>query len=141
MYPAARNWLGLGRMDNDPQAGSPRDCSASIGRSQLIKGVISYINENYMENIHLGSIAKKFWVSPSYLSRQFREKLGLTITLFIMEHRIYIAKKLLLTTDAQIAEIADKVGFNSVAYFNTVFKRIAGVSPREYRSQMKVTHY
>ena len=107
-------------------------------KSQLIKGVISHINERYAEDIHLDSIAKKFWVSPSYLSRQFKDKLGLNITRFIMERRVYAAQNLLLTTDFRISEIALQTGFRGATYFNTVFKRITGVSPSEYRSQKRL---
>ena len=107
-------------------------------KSQLIKGVISHINERYAEDIHLDSIAKKFWVSPSCLSRQFKDKLGLNITRFIMERRVYAAQNLLLTTDLRISEIALQTGFRGATYFNTVFKRIAGVSPSEYRSQKRL---
>jgi len=130
--------LELVQMAAEDLSGSSPDKTNPASRSQLIKSVVAYINEHYMDNIHLDNISKRFWVSPSYLSRHFREKVGIGITHFIIEHRIYIAKKLLLTTDMRVREIANEVGFNSATYFNTVFKRGTGVSPREYRSEMKM---
>lgn len=105
--------------------------------SQLIKNIVKYINENYNKDIHLSNIAKEFWVNPSYLSREFKNKLGVTITNFILERKIYAAQSLLLTTDEQVSEIARIVGFKSIAYFNVVFKRINGVAPSEFRKKKR----
>jgi len=113
--------LELGRFARDPAVGLQQS-KRTRGHSQLIKDVISYINEHYMDDIRLDNIAKKFWVNPSYLSRHFSEKVGNNINGFIKEHRVYMAKKLLLTTDMMAAEIAAGCGFNSAAYFNAVFK-------------------
>jgi len=124
----------IGEMQDEFSFGS----NGEAGQSQLIKGVIGYINDNYMVDIHLDTIAKKFWVSPSYLSRKFKEKLGLNISHFIMERRVYIAQKLLLTSELRIAEISQRIGYNDAAYFNTVFKKITGISPGEYRKQKKI---
>jgi YesN/AraC family two-component response regulator len=112
--------------------------NVEAGQSQLIKGVIGYINESYMEDIHLDTIAKKFWVNPSYLSRKFKEKLGLNISHYIMERRVYMAQKLLLLTDLRIAEISQRIGYKDAAYFNAVFKKKVGVSPGEYRIRKKI---
>ena len=124
----------IGEAQGEPAYGG----GSEAGQSQLIKGVIGYINESYMEDIHLDNIAKRFWVSPSYLSRQFKEKLGFNITHFIMERRVYAAQRLLLTTDLRIAEISKRIGYKDAAYFNTVFNRITGVSPGKYRNQKKM---
>ena len=91
-----------------------------------------------MEDIHLDTIAKKFWVSPSYLSRKFKEKLGLNISRFIMERRVYIAQKLLLITELRVAEISKRIGYKDAAYFNTVFRKLTGISPGEYRNQKRI---
>lgn len=108
-------------------------------RSRLIKNVIAYINEHYQEEIRLDSIARQFWVSPSYLSRQFKSKVGINITRFITERRIQAAQRLLITSDLDISEIADQLGFKSANYFYTVFKKIHGMSPREYRKKDRIS--
>lgn len=108
-------------------------------RSRLIKNVIAYINEHYQEEIRLDSIARQFWVSPSYLSRQFKSKVGINITRFITERRIQAAQRLLITSDLDISEIADQLGFKSANYFYTVFKKIHGISPREYRKRDRIS--
>jgi len=132
--------LELGQFAHDPAQGL-QQARRTRGHSQLIKDVISYINEHYMDDIRLDSIAKKFWVNPSYLSRHFSEKVGNNINGFIKEHRIYMAKKLLLTTDMMAAEIAVDCGFNSATYFNAVFKKEVGVSPQKFRKQNAPSAY
>jgi len=106
--------------------------------SRLIKSVIAYINEHYQEEIHLDTIARKFWVSPSYLSRQFKSKVGVNITRFITERRIQVAQRLLITSDLNITEIALQLGFKNANYFNAVFKKVQGISPREYRKHKRI---
>ena len=108
-------------------------------RSRLIKNVITYVNEHYREEIRLDSIARQFWVSPSYLSRQFKSKVGVSITRFITERRLQAAQRLLMTSDLDIAEIADQLGFKSANYFYTVFKKNQGISPREFRKNSRIS--
>ncbi len=108
-------------------------------KSRLIKSVIAYINEHYREDIHLDSIARQFWVSPSYLSRQFKSKVGVNITRFITERRVQVAQKLLIASDLNITEIALQLGFKNANYFNTVFRKTQGVSPREYRKRKQIS--
>ena len=112
---------------------SGRSNRIEAGRSQLIKDVIAYINEKYHEEIGLESISRKFWVSPAYLSRQFKEKTGGNISAFISEQRVYVAQRLLITSDLQVSEIASKVGFSGATYFSKVFKSIVGLTPSQYR--------
>ena len=78
-------------------------------------------------------------MSPSYLSRQFKSKVGINITRFITERRIQAAQRLLITSDLDISEIADQLGFKSANYFYTVFKKIHGMSPREYRKKDRIS--
>jgi len=130
--------LELQQMSRKIQGGLADDSHKEASRSQLIKGVIGYINEHYGEDIHLDSIAKKFWVNPSYLSRQFKEKLGMNITRFIMERRVYVAQQLLLSTNMRVAEVAARIGYKDIPYFNVVFKRVTGVPPGEYRKQRMI---
>ncbi|HRL03506.1 MAG TPA: helix-turn-helix transcriptional regulator, partial [Gemmiger formicilis] len=54
--------------------------------------------------------------------------------------RITAAKELMASTDLKVYEISDKVGFDSAFYFSKVFKKLEGVSPREYMQRMKVSY-
>lgn len=107
--------------------------------SRLIKNIIQYINHNFKEDITLSKIAREFWLNPSYLSRQFKVNVGVNITEFITGRRLEYAKAQLAASDASISEIALNAGFNNISYFNTVFKRRLGVSPRQYRKEQRLS--
>lgn len=116
-----------------------KEKSGETERSQLIKNVITYINEHYQEDIRLSSLARQFWVSPSYLSRQFKSKVGVNIIQFITQRRLQAAQRLLITSDLNIGEISSRLGFKSGNYFYTVFKKSYGISPREYRRRDRIS--
>jgi two-component system response regulator YesN len=103
----------------------------------IIKKAIQYINLNYHEDINLDKIAKNLWVNPSYLSRQFKNKVGVSITEFTTAKRVFAAKNLLISTDQKVADIALSVGYGSISYFNTVFLKNTRLSPTEFRKKYK----
>lgn len=92
-----------------------------------------YILHNYMEPIHLNEIAKFVAISPEYLCRLFKKATGNTITEYINILRMENAKKILKSSDVKISGVAMETGFKSVSYFNRMFKKILGISPREFR--------
>lgn len=59
---------------------------------------------------------------------------------FVTATRITAAKELMASTDLKVYEISDRVGFDSAFYFSKVFKKLEGVSPREYMQRMKVSY-
>ena len=74
-------------------------------------------------------------VSVSYLSRKFKQIIGMGISEYIQMYRINIAKKLLVQSDESILSISSKCGFNDSNYFSSVFKRKEGISPLKYRKR------
>lgn len=101
--------------------------------SRIIKNVIQYIDRHYQEDIGLARIAQEFWLSPSYLSRQFKSNVGQNLTEFITLRRMRCAREMLRTGEKSVSEVAMEAGFNNVSYFNAVFKKLMGVTPSEYR--------
>lgn len=73
------------------------------------------------------------YLNHIYLGQLFKKETGLSLNDYINKVRINKAKKLLKETGAMVYEIADQVGFSDSQYFSTVFKKIVGVSPKEYR--------
>ena len=107
--------------------------------SELVKLAMAYIHQHYIQPIAREDICQVLGISPNYLSRLFRQELGLTLTDYTNRYRMTIAKQLLIDTTASITEIAQQVGFDDPAYFSRVFARVAGVSPRDYR-QANIAH-
>lgn len=102
-----------------------------------ISGVIKYINENYADDISLEFLAEKFFVSPAYLSRRFKEVTGFAYIEYLVNLRIKKAAELLEETQINITETAAAVGFASSNHFCKTFKKILGKSPMDYRNHHK----
>ncbi|QUI24627.1 helix-turn-helix transcriptional regulator [Vallitalea pronyensis] len=100
--------------------------------------ITSYIHTHYKENLTLASLSKKFYISPHYLSRQFKSVTTFTLIQYIQETRIKKAQELLLDTDLKIIEIIDACGFGSLSQFNRVFNKLVHCSPSSYRSENKL---
>jgi two-component system response regulator YesN len=99
----------------------------------VIEKAKSIINDNYDKDISVKFIAEKLFLNPTYLGQLFKTETCMTINEYLNRVRINKAKALLKGTDLMIYEIAEKVGFSDSQYFSTVFKKIIGVTPKEYK--------
>src|SRR5690625_3910093 len=98
-----------------------------------VTDIIHYINENYNSaDLSLKSIANKFFISPYYLSRIFKNATGFTYTEYLNHVRIQKAQRMLKESNSKVIDIAGKVGFNSLTHFGRVFKDITQYTPTAY---------
>lgn len=100
-----------------------------------IYSITSYIHTHYPEELSLEGLAEKFSISTSYLSHQFRNVTGFTVTDYIQMTRIRNVQALLINTQIPITEVSAPCGFNSFSQFNRVFRKHIGMSPSHYRKQ------
>ena len=101
--------------------------------SPPVQKALLHIDGNLAENLTLSSLADTLNVSSSYLSALFRKETGFTLTDYICRRRVRHAMHLLKTTRLQIQTVAQHCGMMDVQYFSKIFKKIAGMTPREYR--------
>lgn len=106
---------------------------ADLKHLESITRVISYINNNYMHKITLDDVAAHVFLSPSYLSRIFREEMQQPFSTYLNQVRVDKSKVLLLSSSLPVSEIAEMTGFYDQSYFNKVFKRMVGITPKKYR--------
>lgn len=108
-----------------------------IGKSCLYSisaQVRKYIEENFHDpNLSVNTLGDKFNLSPSYLSKMFKDENEISIPDYITKIRIDNAKKLLKDTDKTIQKIAEETGFLSSSVFIRVFKKVEGITPGAYR--------
>ena len=116
--------------EQEPEDQEPED---------LIQKVKRYVEENYTDNISLSSIAEKFVVTPSYLSRSFKKTEGVNLISYITEKKIQKAKEYIEKGELKLSEIAFLAGYDDYTYFNKVFKRYTGYSPKDYQAQCRKT--
>lgn len=97
--------------------------------------ILQYINENYCLNITTEEIAKKFSYNKSYFCRMFKQKMQLSPIDYINLCRIERAQALIRQNELNLSEIALQCGYNSDTYFSTTFKKIVGMSPKDWKAQ------
>lgn len=97
-----------------------------------------YIESHVGENLTGQTIADALGISRAYLSSQFKEETGIGLNDFINQIKVEEVKRLLVTTDLTVADIAQQTAFSSQSYLNTVFKRFTGISPIQYRKSEKI---
>lgn len=102
--------------------------------SETIQAIKDHIDLHIEEDISLSSLSAISGYSDYYLSRRFKKETGTSINRYIAERKIAQAKAYLLNDDLTIREIAEKLHFASETYFSTVFKKMTGKSPVEYRN-------
>ena len=101
--------------------------------SPLIQKVINEINLHLDSTLSLKTLAAQCYISPSYLSNVFKQETGQTLTDYISRRRMERAARLLLTTNARVAVVAEEVGILDVNYFTKMFKNATGQTPTAYR--------
>lgn len=92
-----------------------------------------YIDNNYQNKIQLDELSNVFFINKFYLTRLFKENYGVTIQNYILDKRITKAKELLRFSDYNIERIAEECGVGDANYFSRVFKKVEGLTPKEYK--------
>lgn len=92
-----------------------------------------YISSHFNEDLSLKIVAAKYDVSTSYFSKKFKSVTGFSFKEYLIAVRIKEACELLIQTNISITEIATRCGFTDSNYFGDAFKKIKGISPRDYR--------
>lgn len=102
----------------------------------LTQKIITYIGQNFRENITLDSLAREFSVSKFYISHTFSEKIKISLPNYLALIRAEYAAGLIRTTNDSITNICNNSGFTSQSTFNRAFKRIYCMTPREYKANI-----
>lgn len=110
------------------------DGGAQEQKNRLVTAAQEYVAEHYMENLSLADVAEKVGISSGYLSTMFSQNLSMGFVDYLNQVRIERACSYLEQGYWKTYEIAYKVGFRDEKYFSRVFKRIKGISPKEYRA-------
>ncbi|MFK9094547.1 bifunctional transcriptional activator/DNA repair enzyme AdaA [Bacillus salipaludis] len=92
-----------------------------------------YIDNNYPDKLTLETLAEISHGSAYHLHRTFKKITGITPVEYIQQVRINKAKKYLLQSDRTVADIAKKVGISNTPYFITLFKKMTGATPAQFR--------
>lgn len=87
------------------------------------------------KNLSRNSIAEEIHMNPDYISHLFHKLSGQHLSTYISNERIYEAKKLLLTSNIPLQEVAIRSGYSNTSYFHKQFKKATGLTPQQFRKQ------
>lgn len=102
---------------------------------EIIRPFIQYIVENPSKNLTIKEIANKFGYSSGYLSRLFKQIVGIPLKEYINNIKIETIKTMLKESNFSVEQISVMVGFDNVSNMSRSFKNLCGVSPLEYRKK------
>lgn len=97
---------------------------------------VRHISLNYQKDISVKSVADSLFISESYLSRLFKNTVGQTFGDYLTYYRIKKACELLRRPDGKIYEVANLIGYRDQRYFSAIFKKLVGVTPKEFREKL-----
>ena len=101
--------------------------------SKHINACKEYIYSHIKERITIENLAEEYGVSASYLSRLFKKETGVSVSAYIREQKIAVAKNLLRFSDYSMIEIANRLSFSSQSHFIQQFRETVGMTPKKYR--------
>lgn len=102
----------------------------------VVYRVLSYINENYNEDLKLDMLANKFFISKYHLSREFNRLVGTSVYRYIIQKRLMMAKQL-MSTGVSSTAVYQHCGFGDYSNFYRAFKSEYQISPKEYIASLR----
>jgi AraC-like DNA-binding protein len=105
----------------------------------IVRGVVDYVEANYMTSISLRDVAQALGYSPAHLTHMFSSLTGMPVTAWIIRRRLLAAQELLVGSKQNIMTVCEAVGFGDLCYFTRQFVRHVGVTPAQFRSAKKTT--
>lgn len=102
------------------------------------KAIITYVQQHYMDKVTLEQLSKVLNLSQGACCREFKKYMKCTIFEYLMNYRLTMSSKMLLTTDTSITDVAYKCGFNGASYFIEQFKKKTGETPYTYKNSRNV---
>ena len=104
--------------------------------SSIIQEILDYINNHYNQPIRIENLARSFGVSVSYLSHEFSRFTRRSVYEYVLYRRVMLARQQMMGSDS-LNDIAYQCGFNDYSNFLRSFTKIVGMSPSQYRKQLR----
>ncbi len=104
--------------------------------NRYVQTAIEYIEKNYSDkDFSIGKLSEAMSVSEGHISRLFKAETEISINNYLTRYRIRKAMDYLKDVQSKVYEVAEKVGYQDIAYFSNTFKKLVGTSPSEYQSK------
>lgn len=110
-------------------------CTTQELEEDNISAIVSYINKNYSTIFGIDQIVEEFFISKYHLCHIFKDAMKMTVIDYLNQIKIKNACQMLCFTQRDMGKIAQMCGYHSAAYFSSVFKKIMGMTPSQYREE------
>lgn len=112
-----------------------KKAAAKNAYSKNVLMCIDYVYDNIYSGVTVNQAASNLGLTPQYLSKLFKQEVGINLSDFIMEKRIIAASNMLKYSDFSPLDIGNYLSFSSHSHFISVFKKHTGMTPRQYREE------
>jgi len=104
--------------------------------NRYVQAAIEYIEKNYSDkDFSIGKLSESISVSEGHISRLFKAETEISINNYLTRYRIRKSMDFLKDVQSKVYEVAEKVGYQDIAYFSNTFKKLVGTAPSEYQSK------
>ncbi len=115
--------------------------AASADVTDVVQKMAEFIARHYTQPLSVPQIAQCTGLHPNYAMTVFRSTCGMSILDYLVQHRLFHARRLLLTSDLKIIDVALESGFGSLSRFYEAFTRANGCSPQRFRKQIQDSNH
>lgn len=112
-----------------------KDGRTGKGFSENVQKIIGLIKDNYQEDLNLKDVANDMHLNVVYLGQMFKKETHYSFSQYLNQVRIKKAQQLLINSYQTINEISEEIGYNNTNYFSKMFKKMNGLSPKEFREK------
>ncbi len=109
------------------------DVQAASAGQDISQFLVAYVAEHYMEPLTLGDLAARLNYSLPYVSKKFKEDVGVSFVNYLQNYRVMQGCRLLSSSRYSLGEITEMVGYRDSKFFSTLIKRMTGLSPADFR--------
>jgi len=131
-----KEFYGITQAAKDESANSTE---TSTNSRYLVAKAIEILKTNYYKDLDLKSVSDQLYISTWHLSKLLKKETGSNFIDILNEIRIEESKKMLLSPQLKVYEIAEKIGYTDVPYFTKLFKKHTGQTPMEFKNNVKKT--
>lgn len=135
-----RRWQMNRAVENHEAEQSVQGAKLNKRYSRHIRDALEFIGANYRRNVGLSEIAEVLNLHKVYLCRLFKQETGENLVNYILKLRVEEAKRMMLSTNHKLYEIAEHVGYQNIQQFSVAFKKLTGITPREFRDSHTVRY-
>ncbi len=113
--------------------GEPREAAAR--EQALFDRVVRFLQQHYSQDVRLDDLAAMTFLSRNYFCTRFRECTGMTVVEYLHKLRMEEACRLLRESNGRVIDVSQAVGYGDLKFFNSLFKKIVGCTPSQYRTR------